>query len=560
METRRSILAAPRSRLFLVGLIALAVVRLVAAGPLSRPHLRFLQSDGPSYLYLAEALVSGRGYTDIHLAEPAPHTRIAPGLSLLIAPFVAAGTGLRAIKLTLNLFAFASGFAFLVGLRRLGFSLGVALLATALFLLAPLGLGQSDDLLPQPPEGLAFAVALVLIVGKDHGREDRGQEGGETNQRIRTSKEFFGRAQESAPTIKAAIAGCLLAACIMLRMADLALWAGSVLFLMTTAGPLRRRLANAAAVSTAPALATGAWLIRNLVRGSAMGTDYLGVWLGRDPSLETEAAVGPMELAMRVGHNALTYLEHASRLVLPDGVGGHPAAGWALGAAAVGLAAWGARKTAGPAARSLWCFGGPLLAECLLWPFPFIHYFYPLYPLLYAALAAGALAAAGLAAERLKLPSDERVRVSAAVVGAAVWLGLSLLPWLDYQPRTVQLREGFSLRFDSPGAEAVYGLARAAAADMSGCGSCRLLTHSPMHVALITGPVYDLPMLPPGQQLDYLEAHRITHLLVDPVFPRTGAYLVPLVQARPERFEKIDRLTPAPYGVYRFRPAASQPG
>jgi len=517
-------------RLFIIGIAVLAVVRLAAAVPLSRPHIRFLQSDGPSYLFLAESLATGRGDTDIFLAEPAPHTRLAPGLPLLLAPFCSGEPNLRVIKFVLNLFALASGLVFLAALRRLEFSRGVTLLAVALFLLAPLGLGQSDDLLPQPPEGLAFAGVLLLLTGKS-------------------------RALEGAPTVgRAAAAGLLLAACIMLRMADLAFWPGAIIFILLDPAAMKKKLAAAAALSVAPAAALAAWLGRNLSLGNKMGTDYLGVWLGRDPSLEAVAPMGAGTLIARVGQNFLLYVEHAGQLILPDQNPALPTAALtALGTVALALVVLGTRKTEGQAGRALACFGLPLLAECLLWPFPFIHYFYPLYPLLWAAMAAGTVALARMAAGRMGLKAP-RWRVVIAAAAAAACLCVSLLPWLNYHPKTAKLRDGLWLRFDAPGAEAVYGLARAAADDCR--GSCRLLTHSPMHVALVTGPVvYGLPLLPPNEMLKFIAEHRITHLLVDPIFPRTGAYLVPLIESRPERFEKIDRIMPPPYGAYRVRSA-----
>jgi len=74
----------------------------------------FLGGDNAVYVILAESIVQGKGYRDLHIVGEPPHTTYPPGMALLFAPFVAVfGRNLILLKFVIVLVGLAGYWFFL---------------------------------------------------------------------------------------------------------------------------------------------------------------------------------------------------------------------------------------------------------------------------------------------------------------------------------------------------------------------------------------------------------------------------------------------------------------
>ncbi len=143
--------------LLILGAVAVLFGRIFLNGSLAD-----WGGDNVQYLLLAEGLVTGAGYVDLHLPTLPFHAHYPPLFPVLLAPFVAAGASLLVIKLwtaLLSLAGLAVAFVFLVPVCGRGVSLlcVLATLCSAIFLDVSLS-GMSDG----PYLLISFAALLAM--------------------------------------------------------------------------------------------------------------------------------------------------------------------------------------------------------------------------------------------------------------------------------------------------------------------------------------------------------------------------------------------------------------
>lgn len=227
--------------------------------------------DNAVYLILAKSLVSGRGYSNLHLPGEPANTHypfgfpgllaglflLTGGVNVLAAKFLVMVTGVLAMLFTLKMARLVSG--------------DRSLLPMAFLVSVPIFATSSHKVLTEMPFLLASMAAVYLVLRADSG-----------NPRL------------CWPAFGLAVMGFLL------RTAGIALVLGILLWLL-----LRKRHRYLVWFAAIFLLVSIPWQVRNWTL--SQGWSYLDLLLARDPYVSDFGRVGLVELGARTAHNFALY-------------------------------------------------------------------------------------------------------------------------------------------------------------------------------------------------------------------------------------------------------------
>lgn len=372
--------------------------------------------DNAGYVALADALVSGEGYTETWDPAAPPHTKYPPVFPALLAGAMAFGastwSGLKAVPLTFALLSMLAAFFWANARRGPVWGGGVALLtgwsSTLLY--------HAHYLLSDVPF-LAFTLGALWLVEERRGdpsagadRSARGDGAGEGG----ASDGDASGAGDSGTGGGGAAAGMAVGALILAGLAYFTRSAGLPLVLAVFAVlALRGRLRVLGAGVVALGLPAIIWLLRgrNVVTDGAYVREF---WMV-DPYQPQLGEIGILGLIPRALENGLGYLtSHLPAALTGAGAGSAPGAeviGLAVGVLA--LLGWGlaVRQKVGAAEIFALLYVGVILVWPVVWSGD--RFALPLVPL--AVLYAGEAVAWGVG------------RVRSAAVIPALATGLAVL-------------------------------------------------------------------------------------------------------------------------------------
>ncbi len=539
------------------GWAALAVLLHVAGGLLLFEPILHPGGDNAIYMILGEALRTGEGYRDLYLPTAPLHTKYPPFYPALLGVLGWVG-GAQVFKLaSLALTGAAVGGTAFLGRRLAGEGVGLA--AAGLLAVNPVLLEYSHWALSEAPFVCLVVLALLWLTwaepGPELGDAETGIRRGSAPERLESARR---------DTFLAFGAGTALAvAAFLTRTAGLALLA-SLPVALWWRGHRRRALVAAGA----GAAALGGWaLFQRLAAPDRPG--YIQELLMADPYDPAAGSVGLSGLLVRAARNVWTYLSD----VLPGSLGGGPgppgtgAVLLGLLVAVLALAGWAARARRQPGSAELFAVAyGALIA---LWPVVWTdrRFLLPLLPLvlIYACAGAAWLAARLVAAGRTERgPAAEkgaRWRATSVLATAAVALPLAALAVraaVEVAPERIRCLAAYRAGepCDPPAYASLYAAARWAA---SGTPPDAVVVNRKPSLfywyGRRRGDVYPFST-DPDVVLNGLEAMGADYVVVDQVSATTFRYLVPAVQAQPNRFEVAYRDGDPVTLVLRFLPPA----
>jgi tetratricopeptide (TPR) repeat protein len=387
-----------RSNWVLAGLLAAFAV----LGALRLNSFCLLEPDSPGYLIQAKSLSSFDGYREIDRPEQPLHTFRPPGLPVLLIPFAwIVPYSVVAAKLLI----LASALLAVVLVTRLAARDGPpwgAIVAALMFVTSPYALLHATEVVTEFPY-LAVSLAAILLVTR----------------------------QGAAPSRRdVAVLALLLSLLPFLRTIGIALVAAVAVWCV--ADRARRAWLPAPAIA---AVVTAAWMLRNHLAG---GPTYFGAITA------AFARSGAAGFASRSFETAGFYASRFLDVLLPGvwpgrplyermTIGGTPdlaglhGGGWVVALAVIGLAGWGL--------RARWRRDGALVAiyallfVAVLAVYPPRHerLGWPLVPLVWALVPAGAAAAGRRLAPRRGLLRAAAGLAIAAAAGLSVWQSLASL-------------------------------------------------------------------------------------------------------------------------------------
>ena len=340
----------------LLGLVLIGHLALVAAAWIPAPHSG---GDNAAYVALADALLDGRGYTEVWDPAAPPHTKYPPVFPLLLAGMMALGAHTwTALKLAAAASTTAAVALAFLWTRRRGhgplFAAGVAgILAVAVALV------DASHWILSDPTFVALTLLALWALARGGGSDARTASGGEA------AGTGSGSGEAPGPGAARASAAWLAVGCAAAVLAYFTRSAGLPLLLAVAAWlALDRRwkaLAAFAAAAGAPALL---WWLRARAVPVAEGAYGSEFWL-RDPYAPEAGRVGVGDLMGRAVENGAGYVTRW----IPGSVVGQ-GGGWvaALGLVLVGLAVAGWVRRLRPRPGPAELFTPLYLGLVLVWP------------------------------------------------------------------------------------------------------------------------------------------------------------------------------------------------
>ncbi len=510
-ETAASLDIAPPELPGAGGWAAACVALHVVAAILVYEPILFTGSDAGHYMVLGEALRNGAGYRDLHLPGMPLHTKYPPVYPTLLAGLGWIG-GLQLFKLiSLSLTAGSVWLVFHLGRRRLGD--GMALIGAALFAVAPVLLLFSHLVLSEAL--FTFLVLLALTWAKESDR-------------------YWW------PVVVAAAA-------FFTRTAGL-----SLLLAFAVHAALEKRPRRALGAGAIALGCIAGWAIYQHVV-SPEQPPYLQQLLLVNPYDFGTGTVGASGLLARVATNFWVYVSGqlpASFGLPAPRIGPVPPLTFAAGIVIAGLAVagWFRSVTRRIAPAGLFAFF--YVGLILLWPSVWTdrRLLLPVLPLviLYALDGARGLAEWRFAGRGTATAGA----VAVALASAAVMSTASLIPsritcLADY-------RDGSPC--DPPEHASFYALARYAAEATP--ERAIIANRSPATFYLLSGRRGDLYRFSqdPEVVLSGLEELGADYVVVDRLSITTLAYLVPVIEAYPDRFEFVHVVGDPPTLLFRMLP------
>jgi hypothetical protein len=462
--------------------------------------------DNAGYFILGKSLAEGQGYSDIHYFPSQPANHFPPGYPFLLALLMKLGLGLLGMKMVNGLLLLASGILLLNFFKTTTPRTPLAVVAVLLMILNTHLLRYSTILMSEIP--FLFCSAGVLIAfGKF----------------IASEKPFW-----KNPWFWATLVGAVLA--YHIRTAGLALVGGVLLALLI----YRKWTAFGLWLSGFILLALP-WFLRGQKLG---GSSYLSQLFAKNPYRPELGQMAFSDWITRFGDNLSRYVSKE----IPNGLfpnlsianyqEGSSATLWLVGLAILGLSAFGWHRL--QSAKPL--VAGYILGSfgiLLLWPEVWfgVRFFLPLIPLFLFLTVVGVdgLLAWAFGKVKLKAPSG--------------WLTLVLvLPLMGTvkqlrdktkEPYEVKYRNFFEL-----GQFANQNLPTNAIIANRKPGLFYLYANR--YVAGIPNEVNY------GKVIELFKKQGVTHVVIDQLgYASTSRYLVPVVQAEPEKFNVI-KVTAAP--------------
>jgi len=518
------------------------------------PQFRFWEGASAIKLLHARALLAGQGYTDIGRIGSPPEIVRPPGFDLLLAGIIALfGEDMLALKLINNSFAPLAGFALWLLFRRRTQQPDLAALLALAATLFP-HLYQLARYLESEILFLLLLTAALCLFERAH---DQG---------------FRDRRLLAAFTMVLAVA------CLVRTVALVLVPAAWMTLALRRELPRRRRLSWAAIIFAGWLAVGGGWMLRNQLVAPKGELTYLTkflagapvnslYWLAEDhrvPLLPPPPRAGVAAVAARSIPNGAFFLRQLLENVWPASADWPPGvvlAGSALPALLVmlGLVRGLLRRR-----RLLDFFTALYLGVITFWPYQDNRFLLPVTPFLLLYLIE-ALEAAGRACFRP--PSDQEPRI---VRGLLVFLLALLIPLFAVQDLHY-LAQGKRLtmpvlersphfRITSPNLGAYHSLLLLDWLRSHSRPSDRILFHSYEPCALLTErQCSPIPPVNPESLLRFLDDKGITLVVVDDQaeYPPaalatfTSRFLIPAIEAHPERFQVLYRLPSSSAQVLR---------
>lgn len=479
------------------GWSALLVGMHVLLGLLLFDPTLFTGGDNAGYMILADALRSGEGYVDLYLPETPLHTKYPPGYPAALAVLGLAG-GLQLFKL-FSLACTATAVWLTHRLARHRLEAEAAVAATALVAVNPVLLEYSHYELSE-----AFFLAAVMAALVAYLTRERWLQG----------------------------AGASLGA-FLVRTAGLPLLVATWLYHLGRRE--WRRLGATVAAGTAVA---GGWALYQTLGGRS-GEGYLQQLVMRNPYDPAAGTAGPAELVTRSAGNLWVYTSE----VLPRSLLGGPLSPeGGTAAMAVGVTV-GALVLTGWLAASRDELGVPELflplyaGIIVLWPEQWTdrRFLLPLLPLMLV------YAIRGLAAARRWAPGKEGASIRFAVAGALLLAAPGIASAGLQAPDRIRCTTAHwrGSPCVDPAWTSFYDAARWAGDNTS--EDAIVANRKPRIFFWLSGRRGDVYPYSreTGVVLEGLREMGAGYVVVDQLFSTTATYLIPAVQARPDRFEAV---------------------
>lgn len=484
----------------------LALLHLMVGLLLFEPTL-FPGGDNAAYLILGDALRTGEGYRDLYLPGAPLHARYPPLLPALLAVLGAFG-GVGLAKIAMLVFTtLAVWVTACLGRRWIGAVPG--LVAAALLALNPTLLEYGHYILSEAP----FALLVLLALWAAQRDDPKG-----------------------AVLAMAAAVGAFAT-----RTAGMTILAALPLAWLV-AGRVRR-----AAWSGGVAVAT--LVLWGLYQRWAAAADpgYLAELLLVDPYTPEAGSVGLVGLIVRASSNLWAYVSRVipQTAIGADGTGSALLTSFGLGLSALALAGWAARaRRSAPGAPEI--FVVLYVGLIAVWPSVWTdrRFLLPLLPLV-LLLAVGFVSDLG-----------GRFRRWAPIAVLAV-IGLPCVAWVAERAPgrldcAVSYRAGRPC--DPPANASLYAAARWAR-DNTPEGTI-IANRKPRlfyWYSRRAGEVYAFSTDPAAVMAD-LERMGADYVVVDQISGTTLRYLVPAIQANPDRFEPVYEGGTPPTLIFRILP------
>ena len=527
---RRGTVLAARYWPLLVAVLTFALY----AGRLNR-NFYFRGGDNAAYFSLAQALVQGRGYTNIYTYPATPHTKYPPVYPLMLAAVMwGFGENVTLMKLELVLCAalLAWGLGLLVRARE---PPPLAAAATLLALAMPFLLAYSILLFSEIPF-TAFAFAALGCAEVSRGRRSWRD-----------------------PYYYLAVAFLVLAC--LTRSAGLVLMPALVMtfgLAPPVGARLRFNLARAGGVAGGYLLAIGAWTLRCHLRTESVDTGYWQEFLLQDPFNANSPLIGFGDLMHRSGSNAHYYLAKIGAQFIGLRTDPAPPGVIAVGiiiiiAVAAGFVLVVRRRRSGPEFYAL-----ASAAMLLFWSFQEDRMLISLYPLMIYYLLKGVEGAGEALARSMKRPAIKWVPLGligtiAFCAYAVVDVGLldegrqwrkaegfevnpHFLIVATTAPMTNLLRLSIWVR-QHAGPEAVVMARKSTLVYLAGNRPC------------VGGPFSS----DPAEFIANLEKRNVSYLIIDQDSEEMDKYFIPAITAYRNRFELQYQLIGARNQIYKFR-------
>lgn len=480
-----------------------------------------LGGDNAGYFILGKSLAEGLGYTDIHFFPSTPANHFPPGYPVLLALLMKLGLGLVGMKVVNGLLFLASAWLLLDFFRKTTQRTPLAVVAVLLMILNIHLLRYATILMSEVP--FLFCSAVVLIAFY----------------KVVESEQPFWKNPWFWVTLIGAVAAY------HIRTAGLALVGGILLAFL-----IYRKWTAFVAWGVGFTLLSLPWFLRGQRLG---GSSYLNQLFAKNPY---RPEMGPMEWGdwfTRIGANLTRYISKE----IPNGLFPHfqitnyqessEATLWLAGLALVALSALGWWRLQ----RSKPLVAGYILGSfgiLLLWPDVWfgVRFFLPLIPLFLFLTVVGldSLMQSAMAKFKLKAPSG--------------WLTLVLiLPLMgtvkQLRDKTKEPYEAKYRNFFELGQFANENLP--ANAIIANRKPALFYLYANRYVAGIPNEVNY------GKVIELFKQQGVTHVVIDQLgYASTSRYLLPVVQAEPEKFTVI-RATSAPETyLIEFKPSLGYQG